>query len=292
MKKDNIWRIMWMAGIVIVLFIILYLVVEYKVKWENRDLSDYLYFYNCSGNLCTSSEKVDTYYSKVKCTKDKCPYIKEKENNLLVLHDNNKEYIYDYQNDTIINNTYMSYSFVNNGYIVMDNSGKYGIIDRAGETITELKYNQIVDYKNGYIVYTENGKKGIINEEKNIDIKPTYNNIILINDRLYAYKEENKYYIATYDTELPVNNTNYDYLYDINDNSILVIKDKKLDIIDNNFKSLLILKLDTYYSYEREQERNSLSISKEGNLLRFTIVQSENELTNYFYDIKGKKLYS
>jgi len=34
-KKINIWKIIWVAGIFAILLIILYLVVEYKVKYED-----------------------------------------------------------------------------------------------------------------------------------------------------------------------------------------------------------------------------------------------------------------
>jgi len=34
-KKINIWKIIWVVGIFAVLLIILYLVVEYKVKYED-----------------------------------------------------------------------------------------------------------------------------------------------------------------------------------------------------------------------------------------------------------------
>ena len=96
MKKHNIWRIVWMVGIYAILLLILFLVVQYKVKWEGIDLSDYLYFYNCSNNLCTTNEKIITYYSRVKCDNNKCPYIKDKKDNLVILTSEKKEYIYDY----------------------------------------------------------------------------------------------------------------------------------------------------------------------------------------------------
>ena len=35
MKKINIWRVIWVVGIFIILLLILYLVVEYKVKYED-----------------------------------------------------------------------------------------------------------------------------------------------------------------------------------------------------------------------------------------------------------------
>lgn len=37
MKKINFFKFVWVSGIFIALFIILYLVVEYKVKYEDFD---------------------------------------------------------------------------------------------------------------------------------------------------------------------------------------------------------------------------------------------------------------
>ena len=291
MKKNNIWHLIWLIGIYVILFIILYLVIEYKVKWENKDLSTYLYFYNCSNNLCTTPNKVEDYYGKVKCEKDVCPYIKEKQDNLLILSINNKEYVYDYIKDSTINDAYKTYHFSNGNIIVSDND-KYGVISEVGEVVKEVKYDSILEYKNGFISYIKDNNYGIINEEKNIDIKPTFNEVALINDNIYSYLEEGKYYIASYNSEIPINNTNYNYIYPIDDTNILVIKDKKLDIIDNNLKSRLILKLDTYYEYNGEGERKTLTPVKEGTLLKFSIVSDKDgNITNYIYDIKNKKLY-
>ena len=44
MKKNNLWRVIWIVGIYAVLVLILYLVIMYKVKWEDKDLHKYLYF--------------------------------------------------------------------------------------------------------------------------------------------------------------------------------------------------------------------------------------------------------
>ena len=49
MKKTNIWKIIWLVGVYVILLFILYLVIIYKVKWEDKDLNRYLYFYNCNG---------------------------------------------------------------------------------------------------------------------------------------------------------------------------------------------------------------------------------------------------
>ena len=293
MKNNKIWHYVWLIGIYVILFIILYLVIQYKVKWQGKDLSDYLYFYSCSNKLCTTNnDGINDYYSRIKCVGNICPYVKEVNGKLAIIRDNNKEYVYNYLSGKVVNNTYKGYKFLDSKYIVKDNDDKYGIIDEVGEIVEEIKYSEITSYKDGYITYVENSKRGIKNEKKGIDIKPTYQDIILINDSIYAYLEDNKYYIASYDTELPINNVNYDYLYDIDNNSILVIKDKKLDILNNNLKSNLILKVDTYYTYETEWERSSLNISRDDIFLSFSIATDNDNVTNYIYDIKNKKLYS
>ena len=77
-KKKNLLRVGWIVGIYVILGLILYLVVDYKVKWEDRDLNTYLYFYNCSGDLCTTSTKPNYYFGSVMCENRTCPYIEEK----------------------------------------------------------------------------------------------------------------------------------------------------------------------------------------------------------------------
>ena len=289
-KKNNFWHLIWVIGVYAILILLLILIVEYKVNWENKDLNTYLYFYKCSGNLCTTNEKIDNYYSKIKCDNKTCPYIKEKYNSLVVLADNEKEYIFDYTTDHIINNSYQRYNFVNDYLIVKNNENKYGVISIDGNVLVEPKYNKIIDYKNGYLAYSENAKIGIVNEETNINIKPAYESIVLIDDSIYAYLEDNKYYIASYDTELPINNTTYDYVYSTN-NVILTIKDKKIDILDSSLTSNLLLKIDTSYSYTEEKERESLNLHKEGNLLHFDVYGVEST-TAYIYDLKNNKLFN
>jgi len=288
--KNNLWHLIWIAGVYITLIAILILIIEYKVKWENKDLNTYLYFYNCSGSLCNTTNRITDYYSKVKCDKKICPYIKEKKDNLLILADDEKEYVFDYITDKIVSDNYVKYTFINDQLIVKNDENKYGIINLNNEVLVNLEYNKIVDYKNGYLAYAENGKVGIVNSEKNIDIKPNYESVIIINDEKYVYLEDNKYYIASYETELPVNNNSYDYIY-VEDDAILVFKDKKLDILNKDLNSNLLLKIDTLYNYQIEKERGSLNFYREANLLHFTIDKEENSI-NYIYDLKNNRLFS
>lgn len=290
MKNKNVWHITWIISIYAVLMTILYLVVEYKVKWEDKDLSTYLYFYKCSNQLCTTEKNVANYYSKVKCNKKECPYITEKNNNYLILSNNEKEYVYDYIKGNIISDIYNKYSFINNNLIAKSKDGKYGVIDFEGNVLVNFDYNKIIDYKDSYVAYSENSKVGIINKERDINIEPTYEYVKLINDSIYTYREDNKYYIASYETELPVNNENYDYVYGT-ENIIITIKNKKLNIMDTNLKSKLLLMINTFYEYSTEKERDSLNIYLENNLLHFNII-NDNNITYYIYDIKNNKLYS
>ena len=290
MKEKNIWHLVWIISIYAALITILYLVVEYKVKWEDRDLSTYLYFYKCSNKLCTTDNKITSYYSKVKCENKMCPHITQIKNNYIILSNNEKEFVFDYIKGNIISNIYNNYSFINDSLIAENNENKYGIIDYEGNVLINFDYNKIIDYKDGFVAYSENSKVGIINTERNIDIKPAYEYVQLINDSIYIYKEDNKYYIASYDTELPINNENYDYLYGI-DNIIITIKDRKLDIVDRNLKTKLLLKVNTSYEYKIEKERDSLNFYLENNLLHFNIINDDN-ITYYIYDIKNNKLFS
>ncbi len=288
-NKMNIWHFTWIVGIYAILVTILILTIQYKVKWENKDLNTYLYFYNCSGHICTTNEKIDNYDSHFRCEKKVCPYVKERQDDLFVLTTGEKDYLFDYKNDKTISDEYINYSIMNDGVVVKDNSGKYGIIDFAGQVLIAPYYNKIVDYKNGYLAYAENGKIGIINSEKNININPTYEGVRMISDNKYAYLEDGKYYIASYDTELPINNLSYDYVYPIDD-IILTFKDRKLDILSDNMESKLLLKIDTTYTYTEEKERDSLRIYREGNLLHFSIGNTDNSV-DYIFDLKNKKLF-
>ncbi len=287
--KKNLWHLTWVIGMYAVLVAMFLLVIEYKVKWENKDLNTYLYFYSCSGELCTTTNTVSDYYGRAKCEKKNCPYIREKKANYVVLATESKEYVFDYLNDKIISDTYMKYTFTEDSIIFKDKDNKQGVMSLDGEILIEANYNRIDDYKDGYLAYAENGKVGIINNEKNINIAPNYEEVIIIDDDKYAYLEDGKYYVASYDTELPVNNYTYDFIYAAK-GKIFTIKDRKIDIVNSDLNSQLLLKIDTEYEYHRVEERNTLNLYTEANLLHFTVFKN-NDYTNYIFDLKNNKLF-
>ena len=115
------------------------------------------------------------------------------------------------------------------------------------------------------------------------------NELILINDKLYGYVEDNNYFIASYDTKNKVNDNSYNYMFSYED-IILTVSDKKIDIMNTDLKSTLIMRITTYYDYTIEKERDSLNIKVRDNILYFNVKNEDEKYTSYKYDIKNKKI--
>ena len=289
-RSSKIWKILWISGIYLILGIILYLVILYKVKWEYKDLNTYLYFYDCGHNLCSSDNNVSNYYSKVLCEDDICPYIQHINGNMLVLHNNNKSFIYNYIKGNVVNDKYNEYRYIGNDmYVVNDENFNYGIINSEGEILLDLKYKLIDEYTNGIISYIDNNLYGIVSVDGKYDIEPNYEDIVLINDKIFAGKKDNIYQIYSYNNEISDNSNKYNFIYVYND-VIITFKDKKIDILNPNLNSILVMKIDSFYEYITEKEKGSLDIYCDGEYIYFDVFINENEFTSYKFDIKNKKL--
>ena len=289
MKRINLLHIAWIIGIFATLITILYLVVVYKVKWEDKDLNTYLYFYDCGTNLCSTTNKPPEYYSKVLCEEKKCPYIKDINDNYLILKNSDKAYIYNYLDEKIISDNYRDYTYLgNNYYSVTDEDGKVGVIDLENNLVVECLYEGIKEYKSNLLVFTKDNKYGVSKDKETI-VQAIYDDIVIINDRLMAFKENNKYYISDYYGSV-ANSKSYDYIYAYND-VILVISDKTIDILNDSLSSVLIMKINTTYDYSKVGEIKSLKIKGEENILTFKVFNGTG-ITNYTFDIKNKKLFS
>ncbi len=294
MKRNNVWHITWIISLYAVLITILYLVIVYKVKWENRDLSDYLYFYDCGSTFCTTTNKIDNYYSNIRCDNHSCPTIIDSKSGAVILRDNGKEYIYDYLNGKVINDNYQKYAFASqdNFFIVSDASESSGVINLDGDIIVPLEYSLIKDFKNNLVVYQEEGLLGIVSiSDENIKITPSYSDVILINDKIFAGKKEDNYEIYTLSAGNKFINDSYNYLYPYN-GVMLVIRNGQLDIVDYNLRTKMIMKINTYYPYTNEVEQGTLNIKTDANTIRFTVYTSDTEYTEYLFDVKNSKLYS
>ena len=71
---------------------------------------------------------------------------------------------------------------------------------------------------------------------------------------------------------------------------ILTVNDKKIDIMNTDLKSTLIMRITTYYDYTIEKERDSLNIKVRDNILYFNVKNEDEKYTIYKYDIKNKKI--
>lgn len=290
MKSSKLWRLIWIIGIYAILGLILYLVVTYKVEWENKDLNTYLYLYECSHELCTSTTIQNDYYNKILCEDGTCPYISDIIGNNLILKRDNTSWIYNYINGNIISDDYFDYRYIgHNMYAVSDNSGNYGLIDGSGNEIVKLEYKYIDGYNNGFISYIDGNLYGIVSTDGKYKIKPVYNDVVLINDKIFAGMKDNIYHLYSYDNTDNDNANTYDFVYAYDD-IVFVINNKKVDILDTNLNSTLIMKINTFYEYKTEKERDSLEIYTDEEYIYFKIFTNETEYINYKYSIKDKKL--
>lgn len=289
MKKINLWKIMWIAGVYALLITILYLVILYKVQWEYKDFNTYLYFYDCKGNLCTSTTKQNDYYNKILCKNNICPYIVEIIADNLILKDNNNTWIYNYIDNVVVNNEYMDYRHIGDDLFVVTDNNKQGVIDLSGNLLIVPEYDYIDDYNNGFVSYIQNNLYGIDTIDNVPNVDAGFEDIVLINDELFAGMKDNVYYIYSYDNIDKQNNTKYDYVYAYDD-AILVINNNKIDILTVELKSTLLMKINTFYKYTVEKERESLEPYSDGENIYFKVFVNENEYITYKYNIINKKL--
>lgn len=288
--SNDIWKYVWIVGIYATLLIILILTVTYKVKWETKDLKTYLYLYNCSNKLCTNTTKPPKYYSKMICENKKCPMIIEQRENLLIMNNNGKLYLYDYKLDKIISDTYNEYYFISENLIAAKNEyNEYGIIDENNNIVVAFTNNKIKEKQGKHIIqYNENNKYGIKNVDGIIEVLPEYDDIVYINDNYFAGKSNNKYQIYNYNNK-KIKNTEYNYIYSYNGYSI-VFYDKKVDILNSKLEEKLIIKLETLYEYLTTDEQKSLNVREEKGIVMFNIVNNENKYSVYKLDTSTGKL--
>ncbi len=275
MKKKNIYKITWLTGMYLFLILLLFLIVEYKVKWEGRDLNKYLYFYNCSESLCTTELKTKKYYSKYLC-KEKCPMVKTITDDIVILQGIDNGAIFNYKEGKIINNKYVSYNMISKDKIVVSNGTKKGIIDLEGKILLASKYDDIEAGIGTYVKVKSNNLWGIksIGEDKQIVCK--YDDLDFVTNNILLVSSQNKYYFIDY-LDNKINDKEYNYLHYI-DNYILAIANKKVDILDTKLNSKLKMEINTIYDYREESERKSLNIVSDKDYIYFTIFKEDNPI--------------
>ena len=288
--SSKILKMIWISGIYIILLLILYLVVAYKVEWEHKDLNMYLYIYDCNHDLCSSTIVQDNYYNKMLCENDSCPYITNIINNNLILNNGTKSWIYNYIDGNIVNDKYVNYKYIGNeNFIVTDDTGNQGVIDLNGNILVQTKYSYIDNYINGFVSYKKNNLYGIDSLDETYKVDANYEDIVLINEKIFAGMKDNIYHLYSFNDINNENANKYNYVESFN-NIIFVVNNKKIDILNTNLDSTLLMKIDTFYEYTTEKERDSLNLYSDGAYMYFDVFTSDAEYTTYKYDIKNKKL--
>ena len=74
------------------------------------------------------------------------------------------------------------------------------------------------------------------------------------------------------------------------DNIIFTFSNNKIDILNTNLDSLLLMKINSFYQYSTEKERGSLNFYFDGEILSFDVFTKENEYTTYKFNLKQNKL--
>lgn len=289
MKKINWWKLVWVLGIYIILGLILYLVIEYKVKWESLDTNKYLYFYDCESNLCTSTTKVGSYYSRYIYKKDS-PYIISYDDETAIINDNGKYLVYDYKNDKVISKSYDWYKYLfynGNTYFIIRGNNKVGIIDNQGSMVVNNIYDNIV-LENNMLKVSNNSLYGLLDSDFNIylDIEYQY---VEVNGENVIIEKDNKYSLLSLSKE--VIGSDYLYISKVDDSNYLVIdKDNKIDIVNNKLESNLIMIINGSLDYSNTNNIDTLNIRFEDNIMLFDVLSSDKEGITYRYDIVSKKL--
>lgn len=166
MILKKIPRVIWITSLFLILLISLGLIVHYKINYEYLNYN-YLYFYECDGNLCMSSVKDSSklIYSEYKCGYDVCPsYVKKIKDEYVLLKKDTEYMLYNYRTASIISTNYEEYEFINSNYIIVTDNKKKGIIDLKNNNITQIIYDEIGyrtdEYLSGYSLNSIIVKKG------------------------------------------------------------------------------------------------------------------------------------
>lgn len=206
-KKINYFKFVWIAGIFAILILVLVIVIEYKVYYEQA--INYIYFYDCNNSVCYTNKKNNiqktTIYSKYEY-EGTIPRVEILSNNLTIINDNT---LYNYITGSLITKDYDEYIEISN-YLIVSKNNLYGVIDSTGKIVLPISHKSITS--NDGIYFTTS-----------ID-KINYNLIDINNNTILD---------------------NYDYIYEYN-NVVVTVKDMKVSIKDIDGNDLIGRELEVY----------------------------------------------
>ena len=169
-RKINIPRIIWVTGLFALLIVILLMIIDYKVNYEYLE-KKFLYFYDCSGSVCTSQVNSgfskDILYSTYECDYEVCPELKKVLNDdYVMLQKDKKNILYDYKNNKIISDSYENYYPINDKYFIVTLNKYQGMIDSSNNILISISYDEL-GYKKDELLIGYNTEK-IIAKKKDL----------------------------------------------------------------------------------------------------------------------------
>lgn len=140
--------------------------------------------------LCDNSGIIiiPTNYKEIK------PIEQNYQNGYIVVNDQNKYGVIDFNKVTILEPKYEDIKQVkgNNIYIIKEN-GNYKAINKEGQTLLENKFDNVTQINEDNLVIVRNGKYGVINTKQEEKIKAEYEELSYLYDEYYLAKKDGKY---------------------------------------------------------------------------------------------------
>lgn len=138
----------------------------------------------------------------------------EYKNGYIVINNDNKYGIIDFNKETILETKYEEVKpIIGNDLYVVKENGKQKLIRKDGTTVIEDKFDSISEINDENIIFTKKGKYGIINTNQEEKVKAEYEDLKYIFEDYYIAKKSGKYGIINIlnETILPFNYTSLTY---------------------------------------------------------------------------------
>lgn len=202
-----------------------------------------------------------------------------------------KLYLYNLKgevSDVLLNQTLVADKFIDNVFYVNNNSSLviktkeelYGVIDLDGDIIIEAKYKDIISLKDSskFIIKDNNDKYGIIDKNGNI----------LLNNKYDGILEYDNYFIVIKDKKMALLDKEYNVIIDfkMNYNTLMGFNyrsDLSVQLYDKEDYVIIVNNVDED-KYKREYEYHNMYIIKDSEIIRDVEQINYNNELMYSYD--------
>lgn len=198
--------------------------------------------------------------------------------NLLLNNINyNPSIMYKYGYVVLENNNENNFINLNSGNISYTINGNINsfIEDSFKDLVYITTYNE---YNSKIIIYNSNGKTLFNGNEFN-SIRLYNGNIIVMTD--------NNYYMYDSNLKLKLTSKTYDKVLGLYDNFIVVVEDTHLQIVD--LKDNVIATYDLIWEDSYSLDNLSTGTFEENNKIIYVVVQKDNDILKYFYNLDTKE---